>query len=285
MQPIGKASIGAHLPIGKGLKKTADMGGELGIEALQVFLRNPRGGGAREFSPEELEYFRTHLEEQGVFPIVVHIPYICNPASVKEDVYQYALETVQHDLQRCDLVGAHYLVLHPGSYTGSTLEEGIKRVSTLLNRVLEHYRGSTMILLETMSGQGKEVGRNFQELQDIIDGVEQGERVGICYDTCHTFAAGYDCRSLSSLDGVAAELEKSVGQEKVRVLHVNDSKYDLGAGRDRHAHIGEGFIGMQGFAALLQHRLFGELPWILETPTERIGEDIERLKQLRNTIN
>lgn len=273
--------IGAHLPISKGLKATADDAVLKGAEAVQIFLRNPRGRGARNFTEDEVAYFKNKLQEHGISPIVVHIPYICNPASVKEDLYSFAKQVIEEDLSRCDMVGADYLVLHPGAYTGATLEEGIKRVARLLDGVLQNYQGNTMLLLETMSGQGTEIGKSFAELKAIIDKMEMGNRVGICYDTCHTYAAGYDCTTEEGIKSILAEIDAAFGQERVKLVHANDSMKGLGEKRDRHAHIGEGFIGEPGFSLLLHDNFFRKLPFILETPYERIEEDLIKLKTWR----
>lgn len=273
--------IGAHLPVSKGLKATADDAVLKGVEALQIFVRNPRGRGARVFTEEEIVYFKNRLKENSISPVVVHIPYICNPASVKEDLYVFARQVIEEDLLRCDVIGADYLVLHPGAYTGSTLEEGIERVARLLDQVLNNYEGNTMILLETMAGQGTEIGKNFAELKQIIDGVKMGDKLGVCYDTCHTYAAGYDCSSEQGIKNILNEIDAVLGREKVKLVHANDSLKGLGEKRDRHAHIGEGFIGEQGFSLLLQDDFFKNLPFILETPYEGVEADLVKLKTLR----
>lgn len=277
--------IGAHLPISKGLKATADDAVLKGVEAVQIFLRNPRGRGARNFTEDEVIYFRDKMREYNIGPLVVHIPYICNPASVKEDLYLFARQVIEEDLSRCDMVGADYLVLHPGAYTGSTLEAGINRVAHLLDQVLYNYRGNTMILLETMAGQGTEIGKSFAELKAIIDHMEMGHKVGICYDTCHTYAAGYDCTTEEGIISILKEIDEVLGRERLRLVHANDSMKGLGEKRDRHAHIGEGFIGEKGFSLLLKDEFFKRLPFILETPYEGVADDLNKLKNLRGKNN
>lgn len=273
--------VGAHLPIGKGLNHTADLAVEMGLECLQIFLRNPRGRGARKLSNEEIDYFRRVTGDHNIKPITVHIPYIANPASNRDDLYDFALETIQHDLSRCDLIGADFLVLHPGSYTTCTLDEGIRRVTDLLNKVLDAYTGKTMILLETMSGQGSEIGSSFGELNRILQNVANKDKIGVCYDTCHTFASGYDLTSQIGINNILKEIDTTFGREKICIVHANDSSRELGTKRDRHAHIGEGFIGETGFKNLLTHDFWGKLPFILETPFEGVAEDVQTLKRLR----
>ncbi len=273
--------IGAHLSIGRGLDKTADEAVERGLETLQIFLRNPRGRGARKFSTKEVDYFTGKLTDNNITPLVVHIPYICNPAAVKEELYQFAWETIQHDLQRCSLVKADFLVLHPGSFTTSSLEVGITRTAALLNRVLEDYQDDTRILLETMAGQGTEIGSKFEELLSILELVNRPDKVGICLDTCHLLAAGYDCSSAAGIEHMLEQAAGSFGIDKIQLIHANDSNSPLASGKDRHSHIGQGFIGLEGFNRLIQNQLLREIPFIVETPVEGLQEDIDNLKTLR----
>ncbi|QGT99949.1 Endonuclease IV [Candidatus Syntrophocurvum alkaliphilum] len=282
MKKINNPRIGAHLPISKGLKSTSDEAVKKGLESLQIFLRNPRGRGARNLTDDEINYFKRITKDYNISPIVVHIPYICNPASVKNDIYSFAYEVVLEDLKRCSLVGADYLVLHPGSHTTSTLDQGIERVIDLLNRVIDQHNGKTQILLELMSGQGTEVGKNFAELNQIINGITKSEKVGVCYDTCHAFAAGYECRTTDDIDELLNIINITVGTEKIKVVHANDSAKELGSHRDRHTMIGEGFIGIQGFKALMHNKFFKNLPFILETPIDTIDTDINTLKSIKN---
>lgn len=274
--------IGAHLPIGKGLRFTAEEARRLGLEALQIFLRNPRGLKARELSEGEVAYFRQVVQELDIFPVVVHIPYITNPAAAKEDLYELAYRIISEDLSRCDIIGASYLVLHPGAYTISSPEAGIKRLVKLLNRILTEYSGSTQILIETMTGQGSEIGRNFREISHILDGVSQSSRVGVCLDTCHLYGAGYDIATPDGVEAVCSEIEQVIGLERVRLVHANDSMRELGSRRDRHAHIGHGLIGEKGFSLLCHHPFFQQLPFILETPYEGLADDIMLIKRLRD---
>ncbi|HHW61815.1 MAG TPA: deoxyribonuclease IV [Syntrophomonadaceae bacterium] len=278
---LNPTRIGAHLPIGKGLKYVADEAVARGLEALQIFVRNPRGGVARKLSEEEISYFNTTMHAHDIKPVVVHIPYTCNPAAVKDDVYKFALQVVQEELERCSTLGADYLVLHPGSYTSSNLEQGIKRIVTLLNQVLDHYTGETTLLLETMAGRGTEIGRNFEEINTIMQAIHNKRHIGVCIDTCHLFAAGYDVSSTEGIEDLLAAIDHTCGREAIKILHSNDSQTELGSRRDRHAHIGEGFIGESSFRKLLHHEFFSKLPFILETPYEELDKDIEILKSAR----
>lgn len=274
--------IGAHLPVGKGLVKTAAEARKLGLEALQIFVRNPRGAAARELGAEEIDLFRKEIAAADIDPVVVHIPYISNPASVKPDLYALAGRIISEDLTRCDLIGARILVLHPGSSTGSTSQESLARLAKLLEKVLDDYQGGAQILLETMSGQGSELGRNFDELKMIFDNCSQANRLGICFDTCHTYAAGYDLKTVTGIDQTAEEITRLLGQEVIKVVHINDSLGSLGSHRDRHAPIGRGELGEESLQLIMRHPLFNKTPFVLETPFETLTEDVEILKRLRS---
>lgn len=273
--------IGAHLSVGKGLIKTAAQAEELGIEALQIFVRNPRGAAARQLGDHEVMMFKKEMVKLNIDPVVVHIPYISNPASIKPDLYALAGRIISEDLQRCDLIGAKYLVLHPGSSTGSNPEDSLLRLAKLLEQVLGDYQGSAQVLLETMAGQGSEIGKSFEELKVVFDHCPQADKLGICFDTCHTFAAGYELKSLDGIDNMASDLTKLLGNDIIKVVHVNDSQGQLGSHRDRHAPIGQGELGEEALQRLLHHPIFNKLPFILETPTETLNNDVEILKRLR----
>ncbi|MDD2420896.1 MAG: deoxyribonuclease IV [Heliobacteriaceae bacterium] len=278
---IQRPRIGAHLPIGKGLKHTVDEAVTKGLDGFQIFVRNPRGRGARKLTAAETDYFKATVKAHNIDPVVVHIPYICNPAAAKDDLYEFARQVVKEDLERCDLIGADYLVLHPGSYTTSSPEQGIARIAGLLNDTLDQYAGSVTVLLETMSGQGTELGKNFTELNQILELIRNRKHIGVCLDTCHVFAAGYDVRSEAGIAAIMEEVDNTCGRSSVKLVHSNDSQKELGSKRDRHAHIGEGFIGLAGFKRLISHEFFRTLPFILETPFGQIDKDIAVLKELR----
>lgn len=273
--------IGAHLSVGKGLVKTAVQAREMELDAIQIFLRNPRGAAARALGEEEIQAFRKEVELSAIDPIVVHIPYISNPASIKSDLYELAARIIREDLQRCDLIGARYLVLHPGSSTGSTREESILRLARLLNGVLADYNGAAQLLLETMAGQGSEIGKSFDELKIIFDNCQYASRLGVCFDTCHTYAAGYNIKTAEGLDATARQLVEVLGPDKLKVVHVNDSQTIHGSNRDRHAPIGKGELGEEAIKRIMHHPLFNKIPFILETPSETLAEDVEILKKLR----
>ncbi|HCF49592.1 MAG TPA: hypothetical protein DER60_04875 [Syntrophomonas sp.] len=275
------SSIGAHLGIGKGLKHTADEAVAMNLECLQIFLRNPRGSKARQLKDSEVAYFKAALAKHRIRPLAVHVTYICNPAAADPGLYDLARSIIAEDLERSAQIGADYLVMHPGSYTTSSAEQGLERVGMILNQVLGRDESRVTVLLETMSGQGTELGRDFNELNEILKMINQSERVGICFDTCHAYAAGYDCSSPAGLEALLKEIDNSFGRERIKLIHANDCLSALGSHRDRHAHIGAGSIGASGFREMFARPFWADLPMIVETPAEGLLEDINRLKKMR----
>lgn len=275
--------IGVHISIGKGLPKAAENAIAWGAEACQIFARNPRGAAARQWPQEEIDAFRA-LSQGRLDPVVVHIPYIVNPASEKADLYELAERIITEDLQRCDLIGARCLVLHPGSHGASSPEQAIERLTALINRVTGSYTGETMILIETMSGMGKEIGASIPEISAIMSGFRDSDRTGICLDTCHMLGAGFDMVTAEGINATAKMLDGAVGIDRIKLIHINDSKREMGSRVDRHAPIGTGFIGLEGMKNVMSHPVFGRIPSILETPEETIQEDIKALKTIRASL-
>lgn len=273
--------LGVHLSIGKGLEVTAKNAAEMELETFQIFLRNPRGVGSRVWKTSEVTQFKETMSKHNIAPVVAHIPYIVNPASSREDLYELAERIITEDLERCDTIGVAYLVLHPGSRGDSTNEEAIARLINLLNRTLEAHNGPAMILLETMSGMGKEICANLDDMRMVWQGIKNQDRLGICLDTCHMLAAGYDMATADGIAGVLEELDQKVGVQHVKVVHSNDSQRELGTRVDRHASIGTGHIGIEGFTNLMKNPILRELPFIIETPT--IHEDFQTLRTIRTS--
>ena len=234
---------------------------------------------AKEIKPEDVEKFLEIAKEQHFGKIVAHAPYTMNACAAKEDIRELAYTMFTDDLKRMEYTPGNYYNFHPGSHVGQGAETGIKKISEILNEVLTREQ-STTVLLETMSGKGSEVGRNFQELRQIIDRVEYKEKLGICLDTCHVFAAGYDI--VNDLDGVLEEFDKVLGLELLRAIHLNDSMMPFGSRKDRHAVIGGGEIGIEALLNVMRHPKLKDLPFYLETPLDDAGhkEEIARLRDL-----
>lgn len=273
--------LGIHVKIGKGLGEAAKMALSYGCQTFQMFSRSPRGGKARTFSEKELQEFHKIIEENGIAPVVVHMPYVLNLATSDEAMHEYAVRMIEEDLERCGQLKAQYLVLHVGSHRGAGEEAGLKQMLKGLEEVLSSYEGNTIILLENTSGSGNELGYKFEHIAWLLQKLNT-TRVGVCYDTCHAFGAGYDLSSREAVKGTMEQFDAIIGRHNLKVIHCNDSAYQLGSKKDRHAHIGQGLIGREGFAALLKYPGLQDIPFILETPVDDNGGWAENLQILRS---
>ena len=259
---------GCHLSSSKGFEAMGKNALKLGADTFAFFTRNPRGGNAKAIDPDDAARFRKLAEEHRFGKLVAHAPYTLNPCAAKAEVRDFAFRAFQEDLERMEYIPGNYYNFHPGSHVGQGAETGIKKISEILNEVLTREQ-STTVLLETMSGKGSEVGRNFQELRQIINRVEYKEKLGICLDTCHVWDGGYDI--VNDLDGVLDEFDHIIGLDKLKAVHLNDSLNDLGSHKDRHARIGEGKIGLDALVRVIRHPKLKEIPFILETPNDDEG--------------
>ncbi|NDL68026.1 deoxyribonuclease IV [Anaerotalea alkaliphila] len=260
--------IGSHLSVAKGFLAMGKEALAIGADTLQFFTRNPRGGAAKAMEERDVAAFLQLLEENRFAPILGHAPYTLNPCSAEEKVREFALVTMRDDLRRlAHLPGAFYN-FHPGSHVGQGVEAGIGMIAAQLNQVLQPEQ-ENLVLLETMAGKGSEVGRSFEELKAILDQVEHKERMGICLDTCHVYDAGYDI--VNDLDGVLEDFDRILGLDRLKAIHLNDSKNPLGSHKDRHEKIGEGSLGLDAIARIINHPRLRGLPFYLETPNEVAG--------------
>ncbi|PKM84078.1 MAG: endonuclease [Firmicutes bacterium HGW-Firmicutes-13] len=272
--------LGCHLSIAKGLDKTALMAQEIKAATFQFFTRNPRGGAARNITDQEINNWIEVRSEKNLYPIVGHLPYAVNLAAPKKNIHTFAANVLSGDLERMDKIGAEYLVVHPGSHVGEGREKGINRIVKALEISLLKFNGKSKLLLETMAGQGTEIG-SLIEIRDIIKLCGTPPGLGVCLDTCHLFSAGYDLNKKEGVEILLDDLQKYIGLEKVKVIHLNDSKYPLGSKKDRHELIGKGFIKKEGILNVLTQPAFKELPFILETPAKgylEYGEEIKLIK-------
>jgi len=269
--------IGSHLSISKGFFKAGKVALSINANTFQFFTRNPRGGNAKELDLKDIKKLEELMVENKFGPLLAHAPYTLNMASYKEDTWSFAKMAFKDDLQRLEIIPCSLYNFHPGSHTGKGIDYGIERIATVLNEVITGNE-STMILLETMSGKGTEIGSTFEELRKIIDKVEHSELIGVCMDTCHVYSAGYDI--VNDLDGVLEKFDKVIGIEKLKAIHLNDSMTDLNSKKDRHAGIGEGTIGLEAITNFITHPQLRELPFFLETPYEPEGhkKEIEMIK-------
>ena len=252
----------------------------LGGNTFQFFTRNPRGGAAKDIDEQDVEAFKKFADENGIEVILAHAPYTLNACSADESIRDFAKRTFADDLARMEYVPGNLYNFHPGSHVGQGAQEGIQMISEMLNRILKEEQHTT-VLLETMAGKGTEVGRSFEELAQILDRVELKSHMGVCLDTCHVYDAGYDLEG--ELDQVLEEFDQVIGLERLKAIHMNDSKNPFASHKDRHEKIGEGTIGTEAFARIINHPALRELPFFLETPNELPGykKEIALLRSLR----
>ena len=275
--------LGAHVSTAGGVHKSPGNGFELGCQTIQIFTRNQRQWKAKPLTDSEVEGFRRELSRCGIGSTAAHASYLLNLGSPEPAVLARSREAFSQELERCRRLGIDFLVVHPGAHLGSGESAGLRAVAASLNRALEQDREAcTRILLETTAGQGSSLGYRFEHLAEMLSLVQAPERVGVCVDTCHIFAAGYDLRDASAYHRTLDQLDRVLGLSQVKAFHLNDSKRELGSRVDRHEHIGEGLIGAEGFKLLVKDRRFAGTPMILETPggETHYGKNLSRLRQL-----
>lgn len=276
--------IGSHISSSKGYLAMGKQAEKLGADTFAFFTRNPRGGSAKAIRQEDVDQYLTLAQECGFGKIVAHAPYTLNACAAKEDTLRFAHQTFADDLERMEYIPGNYYNFHPGSHVGQGAEKGITLIAQMLNAHLTREQ-HTIVLLETMAGKGSEVGRSFEELRAILDLVHLHEKVGICLDTCHVWDAGYDIAG--NLDGVVQEFDRVIGLEKLKAVHINDSQNVRGSRKDRHAKIGEGYIGLEAFGRIVCHPAFQGLPFILETPNDEKGwtKEIQLLRDMEKGMS
>jgi deoxyribonuclease IV len=277
-------NFGAHMSVSGGLHTAFARGEAVGCRTMQIFSKNERQWNAKPLDDEAIQKFKAEQERTGIGPLIVHDSYLINLASPKDDLWEKSIAAFAHELERCQQLGIPYLVTHPGAHTGSGCDAGLQREAEALNRLLaEGVGGDTMVLLETTAGQGTCLGGRFEELAWLLEHVSYPERIGVCVDTCHIFAAGYDFRTPEGYAAVFDRLISLIGSDRIKAFHLNDSKGQLGSHLDRHTAIGEGEIGVEGFRLLVNDPRFMELPMVIETPKEPDeSADIRNLTLLRS---
>lgn len=272
--------IGCHLSASDGFLAMGETALSIGASTFQFFTRNPRGSRAKAIDPADAAALEALLAAHRFGPLVAHAPYTINPCSKTAHTREFARMTLADDLKRMEYLPGNYYNFHPGSHTEQGVEVGIGQIADTLNAILEpQYR--TTVLLETMAGKGSEIGGRFEELREIIDRTALHEKLGVCLDTCHVSDAGYDIAG--DIDGVLTEFDRVIGLQRLKAVHINDSMNPLGAHKDRHARIGEGYLGEAAFGRIINHPALRGLPFILETPNDLNGyaREIARLKELR----
>lgn len=273
--------FGFHVSIAGSIDRSVDRAKQLGCDCFQIFTRNPRGWKISKLSKDEIQSFREKIEQSGIGPVVSHMPYLPNLASPSKTIWRLSVKALQSELERCDKLGIPYIVTHLGSHMGAGMEVGFDRLIGGINQCLDADQGTTMVLLEIMAGQKNSMGSKFEDIQTIRSGVSRRERVGVCFDTAHAYAAGYDLRTEGGLNKTVEQFDRIVGLSNLKIIHINDSAVSIGSGRDLHEHVGGGYIGEKGFRFFFHHPSLRESPMILETPLEKSGDDVRNLARVR----
>ena len=265
-------NIGCHLSASKGYLHMGREAAAIGANTFQFFTRNPRGGSAKKIDPADVAAFLAFAEEYDFCGILAHAPYTLNACSADENTRRFAFEAMSDDLRRMEYTPGQMYNFHPGSHVGQGVQKGIELICELLNRVLKKEQ-TTTVLLETMAGKGSEIGSRFEELKAIIDGTMLADKLGVCFDTCHVFDAGYDI--VKDLDGVLTQFDKVIGLNRLKAVHINDTMNPFSQHKDRHQKIGQGYVGVDAFSQIINHPALRKLPFYLETPNELEGYQAE----------
>lgn len=274
-------TIGCHLSCSKGYENMAREAASIGANTFQFFTRNPRGGKAKDIDPADIAAYNRLAEEVGIRTILAHAPYTLNPASAKPETREFAIQTLADDLMRMENTPNQMYNMHPGAHVGQGTDKGIELIADALNQVISPEQ-TTTLLLETMAGKGSEVGGTFEELARLIERIELDDHVGVCLDTCHVWDGGYDI--VGSLDDVLEDFDRTVGLDRLKAIHLNDSKNPIASHKDRHEVIGGGNIGLDALVAVTEHPALRDLPFFLETPHDKIagyGEEISLIRSRR----
>jgi len=277
--------LGVHVSIAGSIDLSIDRARSLDLNTFQIFTRNPRGWKFSDFKESNIVNFKNKILSENISTVVCHMPYLPNLSSPKEDVYNMSINALSSELERCNTLGIEYVVTHIGSHLGTGLEKGLDRVVKACNTALSNSSNNTMIVLENTAGTKNNVGSKFDELKYIFDNVNDKSRIGFCFDTCHAFAAGYDLSTSKSVIDTLNKFDQIIGLKYLKVVHLNDSKGELGNGLDRHQHIGRGFIGESGFRELLKNSTIKQLPLILETPIDETFNDEYNINKIYSLAN
>lgn len=278
--------LGAHMSIAGGVPTAVERGMRIGCTTMQMFVKNNNQWKGKPLTDEDVSTYKKLLRESRIHPVVVHDTYLINLCAVDKEILKKSREALKDELDRCEALGVQYLNFHPGAHMGAGEAEGIKRIAESLNVIHQHTPGyGVQSVIEATAGQGTAIGYRFEHLRKIIDLVEERERMAVCIDTCHVFAAGYDLSTERGYEETFREFDAVVGLDRLVAFHVNDSKRELGSRVDRHEHIGKGRIGTQGFSFLMNDARFGNIPKILETPKGlEMKEDVKNMRVLRGLI-
>jgi deoxyribonuclease-4 len=273
--------VGVHVSIAKSIDKAVDRALGKGCDTFQIFTRNPRGWKIKELTAIEAKRFAEKVEHSGIFPPVDHMPYLPNLAAPTDDVYKRSVASLIEELRRSDALHIPYLVTHLGSHRGYGKAGGFQRIVDAINTAFNEVDNGVMLLLENTAGTKNSMGGTFEDIRHIMNHIEHKERIGICFDTCHGFVAGYELRTEESLKATMQHFDEVIGLEHLKLIHLNDAKAGLNSRLDRHEHIGLGYIGEDAFRMILKEEHFKELPMILETPVDNRRGDSENIQKVR----
>jgi deoxyribonuclease IV len=276
--------IGFHVSISGGFARSAERAFELGCTCMQIFSRNPRGWTVKPLEKDDVAEFKKLRDKLDIMPVFVHTNYLINLASSKPDLHEKSIEQFVIDLERTEALGAEYLVTHLGSASSQSEDWMIERVASALNMAMMLHKPKATILLENTAGEKGDVGYTLEQMQEVISRLSNSDKIGICYDTCHGFAAGYDIRTKGGVNGLADKIASTVGLARLKGMHLNDCLKELNSRVDRHWHIGEGTIGLDGFKFLLNHPAFKDVPKVMETPKKTEEDDPKNMKVVKLLI-
>lgn len=275
--------LGVHVSIAGKIYEAVDRAVALGCNTMQIFSRSPRGWRGAKLKPTDIFEFKQRRKQAQILPLFIHVPYLTNLASPFKKLYELSIKFYIEYLKEAEILGAEYLVSHMGSHKKSSEKDGLKRLTRALNIILKETKGlKVILLLENTSGSGSWLGYKFAHQKRIIQNLRQPERIGLCLDTCHAYSAGYDIATKEGLENTLFEINETAGLNKLKLIHLNDSKDKLGSLHDRHEHIGKGAIGLEAFRRIVKHPKLKDLPFILETPKKSEFDDIMNLKVVRN---
>ena len=276
--------FGFHISISGGFSKVVEKAKIRSCETIQFFSRNPRGWKYEPLDNNDVETFRTSIQSSGLFPLFLHLPYLPNVASKDSKFYSRSIDSIVIELERAERLGVPYLIIHVGHKMQNSEDEAIEAVAQAINQAFDRARNPIILLLENTAGQGTEIGYRFEQIKKIMDGVQEVEKVGVCLDTAHSFEAGYDLSKKDEIERTIESFDQTVGLKRLHLFHLNDSKTPLGSRKDRHWHIGEGYIGLEGFQYLVNHPLLKHLPAIMETPRKDTVEDLKNMEVIQSLI-
>jgi len=284
-----RVKIGCHVSIAGGVDNSVVRAGKLGCNTMQIFSKNASTWREKILKKDEVESFKEVLKNSNINPVFIHTSYLINLASPSDDLYFKSINAFLEEMKRADLLLTEpYLITHPGAHTRAGEEYGIQRIIRAFNIILEKSADlglKTMILLEDTAGSGTHLGYTFYQLKRMMEGAKDRKRIGICFDTCHAFAAGYDLSHQEGIEQTLGEIDKYLGLEQLKAIHLNDSKFPLGSRKDRHMHIGKGYIGLEAFKMLVNHQYLKDLPFVLETPKHDEKDDFNNINLVKSFVS